>query len=117
MSLRDQREVEITGVPQEPARQAVRVEGLRPLVGRAVPHAILLGYTVIALFPVFLIVINSFKSREAIFSVPFSLPTPETFDLVGYSTVFSRASFIQNFANSLIVTVVALVFILLTGAM
>ncbi|MFL5732025.1 MAG: carbohydrate ABC transporter permease [Chloroflexia bacterium] len=78
---------------------------------------ILLAYTIIALFPVFLIVINSFKSREAIFSVPFSLPTPETFDPVGYSTVFSRASFLQNFVNSLIVTVVALALILLTGAM
>jgi raffinose/stachyose/melibiose transport system permease protein len=49
--------------------------------------------------------------------VPFNPPTPETFDLVGYSTVFSRASFIQYFANSLIVTLVALVLILLTGAM
>src|SRR5205823_3905199 len=90
---------------------------VRPLVGRAVPHVILLAYTVIALFPVFLVVINSFKSRQAIFSVPFNLPTPETFDLVGYSTVFSRASFIQHFANSFIVTVVALLLILLTGAM
>ena len=109
--------MEVTEVPREPARQAVRLEGLRPLVGRAVPHVILLAYTVFALFQVFLVVINSFKSRQAIFSVPFNPPTPETFDLVGYSTVFSRASFIQYFANSLIVTLVALVLILLTGAM
>ena len=53
----------------------------------AAAHAVLILYTVIALFPVVVIVINSFKSRNAIFRSPLSLPTPETFDLVGYTTV------------------------------
>ena len=35
-------------------------------------HAVLIAYTLIALFPVFLIVINSFKSRNAIFRSPLS---------------------------------------------
>ena len=81
------------------------------------PHVILLGYTVLALFPVFLIIINSFKSRNAIFEMPYQLPTAETFSLIGYNTVFSRASFQQYFVNSIIVTVVSLLLILLTGAM
>ena len=38
-------------------------------------HAALITYTLIALFPVFVIVINSFKSRKAIFSDPLALPT------------------------------------------
>ena len=33
-------------------------------------HAILVTYTVIALFPVFVILINSFKNRRAIFRDP-----------------------------------------------
>ena len=33
-------------------------------------HAALLTYTAIALFPVFVIVINAFKSRRAIFTEP-----------------------------------------------
>jgi ABC-type glycerol-3-phosphate transport system permease component len=37
-------------------------------------HAILIAYTIIALFPVFVILINSFKSRAAIFREPLSLP-------------------------------------------
>ena len=81
------------------------------------PHAVLLAYTVLALFPVFLIIINSFKSRKAIFSMPFQLPTAETFSLIGYNTVFSRASFQQYFVNSIVVTVVSLLVILLSGAM
>ena len=43
-------------------------------------HAVLLGYTLIALFPVFVIVVNSFKNRRAIFADPLALPSAETFD-------------------------------------
>ena len=71
----------------------------------------------IALYPIALIVINSFKSRAGIFGAPYAFPTAETFSTIGYDTVFSRASFGTNFLNSLIVTGVSLALILLTGAM
>jgi raffinose/stachyose/melibiose transport system permease protein len=80
-------------------------------------HFVLIAYTVIALFPVFLIVINSFKSRAAIFRSPLSLPTAETFDPVGYTTVMAQGDFIQYFQNSLVVTVGSLFFVILFGAM
>lgn len=80
-------------------------------------HAILLTYTLIALFPVFVIVINSFKARKAIFSSPLALPGPETFSFIGYETVMKRGDFPLYFQNSLIVTVASLVFVLLFGAM
>jgi len=82
-----------------------------------IPHIILIGYCVIALYPIVLIVINSFKSRAGIFGAPYAFPTAETFSTIGYDTVFSRASFGTNFLNSLIVTGVSLALILLTGAM
>ena len=44
-------------------------------------HGILILYTLIALFPVFVVVVNSFKARRAIFNAPLALPGPETFDL------------------------------------
>jgi raffinose/stachyose/melibiose transport system permease protein len=80
-------------------------------------HAILITYTIIALFPVILVVMNSFKSRAAIFSSPLTPPTPATFDLIGYTTVLGQGDFIGNFENSFIVTVVSLFFVLLFGAM
>jgi raffinose/stachyose/melibiose transport system permease protein len=80
-------------------------------------HAVLLLYTAIALFPVLLIIINSFKSRRAIFGSPYTLPTSETFDLVGYETVFKRASFDNYFLNSVVVTVGALILIFIAGTM
>lgn len=80
-------------------------------------HAALITYTLIALFPVFVIVINSFKSRKAIFSDPLALPMPGNFDLIGYTTVLKQGDFFAYFQNSMIVTVASLFFVLLFGAM
>jgi raffinose/stachyose/melibiose transport system permease protein len=80
-------------------------------------HAALITYTLIALFPVFVIVINSFKSRKAIFSDPLSLPIPGNFDLIGYTTVLKQGDFFAYFQNSMIVTIASLFFVLLLGAM
>ncbi|MCP4183114.1 MAG: carbohydrate ABC transporter permease [Hyphomicrobiales bacterium] len=80
-------------------------------------HLILGLYTIIALFPAFLIIINSFKTRKAIFRSPLSLPDSETFSLVGYQEVFRGGEFFFYFQNSLVVTVLSLFFVLLFGAM
>ena len=80
-------------------------------------HGILLLYTAIPLFPVFVIVINSFKTRRAIFSEPLALPNAESFSLIGYETVLKQGDFFLYFQNSMIVTVASLFFILLFGAM
>ena len=84
--------------------------------GRLVPHVILASYLVIALFPIILILINSFKSRAAIFNSPFAFPGAETFSLIGYETVLGRANFANYFLNSMIVTVSSLVLTLLIGS-
>jgi len=90
----------------------------RSHAGRSIAaHAILLTYTLIALFPVFVIVINSFKSRRAIFAEPLMPPMPGNFDLVGYTTVLQQGDFFQYFLNSMTVTVASLFFVLLFGAM
>ena len=90
----------------------------RMSTGRTIAaHAALITYTVIALFPVFVIVINSFKSRKAIFADPLALPSPGNFDLIGYQTVMKQGDFFLYFQNSMIVTVASLVFVLLFGAM
>ena len=78
---------------------------------------VLLAYTVLALGPIILIIANSMKSRRAIFDSAFSLPWGDTFDLVGYETVFERANFGGYFLNSLIVTVVSVVLVVWLSAM
>lgn len=83
----------------------------------ALAHGALITYTIIALFPVLVILINSFKTRKAIFREPLALPTPDTFSLVGYETVLKQGDYFLYFQNSFIVTVGSLFFILLFGSM
>jgi raffinose/stachyose/melibiose transport system permease protein len=80
-------------------------------------HLALITYTLIALFPVFLTVINSFKDRAGIFRDPLGLPTPTSFSLIGYQTVLKQGDFALYFQNSFIVTAVSIFFVLLFGAM
>jgi raffinose/stachyose/melibiose transport system permease protein len=80
-------------------------------------HLLLVGYTLLALAPLLLIVVNSFKDRSAIFDDPLALPNADTFSLVGYTKVLEHAQVLGFFSNSLIVTGVSLVLILLLGAM
>ncbi|MCB2137519.1 MAG: carbohydrate ABC transporter permease [Rhodobacteraceae bacterium] len=80
-------------------------------------HGVLILYVIIALFPVVVIIINSFKTRKAIFREPLALPDADSFSLIGYQTVLKQGDFFLYFQNSLIVTVTSLFFILLFGAM
>src|SRR6266498_51878 len=80
-------------------------------------HGALLLYTFIALFPIYLVVINSFKDRKFIFKTPYALPSPENFNPVGYQTVFARAQFPTYFLNSIIVTTISLLLIFPAGTM
>lgn len=94
-----------------------RVYRLRQWFSRALPHLILGFFAIIALFPIYMIVMNSFKLKKYIFNDPFALPNSTSFSLVGYETVFKRAAFTDYFFNSMIVTVSALVLTLLIGSM
>jgi len=80
-------------------------------------HAVLLAYTAIALFPIVLVVMNSFKARDAIFGAPVALPTRTTFSSVGYDTIGVRGEFPTWLGNSVIVTGVTLLLVLALGAM
>lgn len=98
--------------------QAVKKFSISRLFGKSIfPQLILFGYTLIALFPIVLTLMNSFKTRKAIFKAPLLPPLPDTFSLEGYATVFQRSSFQWYFVNSSIITVTSIFLILLLGAM
>lgn len=80
-------------------------------------HGILILYTALALFPIILVIMNSFKARKAIFGAPLALPTPSTFSLVGYDKVFGDSSVASYYLNSITVTGGTIFFTLLFGAM
>jgi len=89
----------------------------KTVAARAGAHGILMLVSLMALMPIVLIVMNAFKSREAIFSTPLALPTQETLALDGFRAVLLESSFMNYFANSMIVTLSALAGTILFGAM
>jgi len=89
----------------------------RQAISSTAIHVILISYMVIALWPIFLTIINSFKSRKAIFRDPMGLPGIDTFSLKGFEKVLLRSDFEIYFMNSIIVTIATLALVLLLGAM
>lgn len=102
--------------PVTPATPA-QADRTRIDIGRLMVHAALLAYTALALFPIALILINSVKTRAAIFDDPLALPTMESLTFSGFVKVIDSTNFLHYFGNSLIVTLLALFCIVLFGAM
>ena len=78
-------------------------------------HAILILLVFTALFPIALVVLNSFKPHVAIVANPLSWP--ESFIPVNYSSAWSYAKFGIGFKNSIILTAGSLLILILAGSM
>jgi len=61
-------------------------------LSRTLMHLALGGYTLICLAPVVLVVMNSMKSARGDLLLASVSPTPQTFDLVGFTTVLSKGT-------------------------
>lgn len=80
-------------------------------------HLVLIAYSLLAVGPILLVVMNSFKVRSAIFGSPLAPPDTSTFSLIGYEKVFRSSHILLYYSNSLIVTLVSMALVLLFGAM
>ncbi|MBI9093400.1 MAG: carbohydrate ABC transporter permease [Sphaerochaeta sp.] len=77
--------------------------------------AIMSTYVLLILYPLLNMILSSFKSNRAILTTPFALP--EALSLSTYKTVWIDKGFSGYFTNSLLVTSVAMGFVLLFGSM
>lgn len=78
-------------------------------------EVMLLFYAVAIIFPIFNMIISSFKTTSEIFKNPFALP--EEFKFENYSTVWKKGGFAMYFVNSITTTVASIVFVILFGSM
>ena len=76
---------------------------------------IMIPVALIVALPLYYIVVNTFKTQEEMSSSPFALPTQLFLD--NYATVFGTVPLVQSFANTLFVTVLSLLLMLLIGSM
>ena len=85
------------------------------LLGNIVKHFFTYVLLILFMVPFYLMVINSFKTTQEFVASPFSLPT--SLDFTNFILAFERMNFMNAFANSLIITVLSVMLILLTSAM
>lgn len=78
-------------------------------------HIVLILWSILALFPIWVLLINSFKTRYTIYSNPFWLP--EKWNFSNYQSVLGSGDFLGYFKNSLIVVVLSLALVLVLGAL
>lgn len=81
----------------------------RPSLEALGVHLLLVVFVIIAIAPVVVIVMNSFKSVSGIFEGPLVLPDADTFSLAGYKVVLGDTKFLGYYQNSLIVTIASVV--------
>lgn len=72
-------------------------------------------FALIWLLPFYLIVVNSFKSKNEIFSNTLGLP--ENFTIANYPEGFKELDFATSFVNTFLITVVAVILISLVSSM
>ncbi len=79
------------------------------------PGYVLLGFwTFVVLVPLWVMVVNSFKPSLDIFRDPFGLPP--TVSVEGYQSLVTGSSFLTYFLNSLMITTVSIVGVLLLAS-
>jgi raffinose/stachyose/melibiose transport system permease protein len=78
-------------------------------------HIILGAWSLIVLFPLWVMLINSFKDRLSIYQNPFGLP--EKWNISNYGVVLSDGDFLGYFKNSFVAVILSLVILLLIGVL
>lgn len=82
---------------------------------RLFKHLLLSLWGLLVLFPLWTMIVNSFKFKNDIYLDPFGLP--KAVNLGGYRTVFENSPFPRYFLNSFVVTVSSLALILFLGSL
>lgn len=83
-------------------------------IGMTAIYAVLILWAATTIYPIFWIIINSFKSKNEILSNSFCLPLGNLFTLSNYRTAFERLNIFSAYRNSLLISsfvAVAVVFI------
>lgn len=88
---------------------------MRRIFSRLMTYLLLTVWSVIVIFPLWTLIVNSFKPQKEIFADPFGLP--KHFTLAGYKAAWSTGRFDLYFFNTIYVTVISLILILFVGSL
>lgn len=69
------------------------------------------------IFPIYILILNSFKNTKGIFTDVIGFPNGTTFTLENYPNAFEALEYVRSFGNSLLITVISTLLILLISSM
>lgn len=78
-------------------------------------NVVVILMAVLWLFPVYIVIVNSFKNRSELYESMLALPKSFTFEY--YANAMKKMNFIHAFGNSVLVTVIAIFFIIIFASM
>lgn len=84
-------------------------------VGKIIINVIVIILSLVYLFPVYIVIINSFKNRAELYEN--ILAFPSGFDFGYYTATLQKMNFPSAFGNSFIVTVISITIIVVLGSM
>lgn len=72
---------------------------------------------ILFLFPLYVLAVNSFKTQKGIFKNVLAFPSTDYLSLKNYPEAFEKLDFIQSLGNSLLITIVSTILIVVLTAM
>lgn len=78
-------------------------------------HIVMWIWCLIVLFPLWVLIVNSFKTRLTIYTNPFWIP--EKWNFSNYATVLRDGDFLLYFKNSFVVVILSLVLVLIVSSL
>jgi raffinose/stachyose/melibiose transport system permease protein len=84
-------------------------------LSKIVTYLILSLWSLVVLFPIWIMIVNSFKPKRDIFRDPFGFP--ENFTTAGYQAAWTDGRFDLYFFNTIFVTALSLILVLVLGSL
>ena len=78
-------------------------------------HIVLGAWSLVVLYPLWVMIINSFKDRLSIYQNPFGLP--QKWNFINYSAVLGDGDFLVYFRNSFVAVVLSLALMLIAASL
>lgn len=84
-------------------------------VSRIIFSVLVLGLGLAFLFPLYIVIVNSFKNRAQLYESPIALP--ESFLWNNYADAAEKMNFMRSLGNSLLITIISVLFIVVVSSM
>lgn len=97
--------------------ESKKVGGTKRIIGGTVGFLAVAIMFLLYMVPFFLIILNSFKQKRDIIKNPFSFETKMGYSFDNYVQAFEKMEFLKAFGNSLFITLLSTLFVIILAAM